>query len=86
MFNKKNNESKIEPIIAIEDRLTGFAQPRRVQTLDIAIRDFKNLCKETPIADDMVLWKIGEMNVETGEITSIKPTVLEKGGGYVPKK
>lgn len=85
MFNKKNEEPRIEPIVAIEDRLTGFAQPRRVQSTDIAVRDFKNLCKETPIADDMVLWKIGEMNVETGEITSIKPTVLEKGGGYVPK-
>lgn len=84
MFNKKE-ENVLEPIVAIEDRLTGFAQPRRVQSLDVSVRDFKNLCKETPIAEDMLLWKIGEMNVKTGEITSMKPELLEKGGGYVPK-
>ena len=69
-------------IVAIEDRLVGFNQPRAVKTEAEAIRDFKALCETSPIRKDFILWKLGEYNEKTGEITPCKPDVLEKGENY----
>lgn len=69
-------------IVAIEDRLVGFNQPRAVRTEAEALRDFKALCTTSPIRKDFILWRLGEFNDKTGEITPEKPTVLEKGDSY----
>lgn len=74
-----------KPLVAVEDRMTEFMQPRAVQSIEAAERDFKVLCEDSPIAKDMILWKIGEFNTETGEIKPCKPEVLMKGESYVIK-
>ena len=75
----------IKPIVAVEDRMTEFMQPRAVQTIEAAERDFKVLCEDSPIAKDMNLWRIGEYNTETGEILPGKPELIMKGESYVIK-
>lgn len=75
----------IKPIVAVEDRMTEFMQPRAVQSVEAAKRDFKVLCEESPIAKDMNLWKLGEYNTKTGEITPNKPELIMKGEAYVIK-
>lgn len=72
-------------IVAVEDRMTEFMQPRAVQSVEAAERDFKVLCEDSPIAKDMNLWRIGEFNTETGEITPCKPELIMKGESYVVK-
>ena len=69
----------MQPIVAIEDIYNGFGQPRRVPNTEGAIRDFKILMQNNPVAEDQRLWLIGEMEIETGEIKPIKPELLEKG-------
>lgn len=72
-----------KPLVAVEDRMTEFMQPRAVKNVEAAERDFKALCEDSPIANDMILWKLGEYNTETGEITPCKPEILMKGESYV---
>lgn len=74
-----------KPIVAVEDRMIGFMQPRAVQSIEAAERDFKVLCEDSPIAIDMNLWKLGEYNTVTGEITPNKPELIMKGETYVIK-
>lgn len=68
-----------QPLVAIEDDFEGFYQPRRVINMSGAIRDFRVLCLDNPKAQDLKLWHIGEMDTDTGEITTMKPNLLEKG-------
>lgn len=75
----------IKPIVAVEDRMTEFMQPRAVKSIESAERDFKALCEDSPIAKDMNLWKLGNYNTETGEIKAIKPELIMKGESYVIK-
>lgn len=75
----------IKPIVAVEDRMTEFMQPRAVQSKDAAVRDFEVLCEDSPISKDMILWYLGEYNTETGEIIPHKPEVLMKGESYAIK-
>lgn len=72
-----------QPLVAIEDNFEGFYQPRRVMNINGAIRDFRVLCQDNPKKDDLKLWHIGEMDTETGEISPIRPVLLEKGASYV---
>lgn len=72
----------IKPLVAVEDRMTEFMQPRAVLKIEEAERDFKALCETSPIRKDMILWKLGEYNTETGEIKAAKPEVIAKGDSY----
>lgn len=72
----------IKPLVAVEDRMTEFMQPRAVLKIEEAKRDFKALCETSPIRKDMILWKLGEYNTETGEINASKPEVIAKGDSY----
>lgn len=69
-------------LVALEDRMTEFMQPRAVMKKEEAERDFEALCKTSPIASDMVLWELGTYDTETGLIEPIKPTVIQKGEAY----
>lgn len=72
----------IKPLVAVEDRMTEFMQPRAVLKIEEAVRDFKAVCETSPIRKDMILWKLGDYNTETGEINPIKPEVIAKGDSY----
>lgn len=72
----------IKPLVAVEDRMTEFMQPRAVLKIEEAVRDFKAVCETSPIRKDMILWKLGEYNTETGEIKPAKPEVIAKGESY----
>ena len=69
----------IRPILCIEDIYDGFNQPRHVSKIEAGMRDFKILCENTPTAEDLRLWHIGNFNTETGEIEAIKPELVMKG-------
>lgn len=72
----------IKPLVAVEDRMTEFMQPRAVLKIEEAVRDFKAVCETSPIKKDMILWKLGEYNTETGEIKAAKPEIIAKGDSY----
>lgn len=72
------------PIFVMRDQLTGYMNPFTLINEAVAIRDFKIIINDktqkfyfNPSHFD--LYKIGEFDSETGEISSIEPTIVITG-------
>lgn len=79
------------PLLSIKDEKIGFEQPWVARNIASAIRGFEGGCKneESPMTKhpkDYSLWKIGEFNEETAEITENKPIKIAEATDYVKEK
>lgn len=66
-------------VYAIQDVMIGFNSPVLFKTPELAQREFKNFLENTPNSKDMRLFHIGNFDDETGELTSVTPSIV--GGG-----
>ena len=66
-------------LYSIEDVCSGYGNPVMVVKEELAKREFKNRCKKDLNPEDLRLWKVGEFNLETGEINANKPELIMKG-------
>ena len=68
----------IYPIYAVRDNLVGFLRPITEINDAVAMRNFRDAFAQLPEASksDYSLFKIGEFNDKTGEVTALLPTVV----------
>lgn len=64
------------PVYAVQDVLIGFIAPFTIQNDNIAIREYTNSEKNDPNSKDKRLFKIGEFDDETGELTPCTPNCI----------
>lgn len=66
-------------LYVIQDVLIGFHAPMIGANDEAMVRDYKNWCSKQPNSEDMRLYKIGEFDDQTGEITSHLPEIMIGG-------
>lgn len=69
----------IYKLYSIEDVCSGYGNPVMIVKEELATREFLNRCKKDLNPEDLRLWKVGEFDIETGEIKSFKPELIMKG-------
>lgn len=58
-------------LYSIYDKVAGTYASVQVNVKDeLAVRDFKELCKKSPFGCDLALYRLGTYNVDTGVIVS----------------
>lgn len=70
----------ITEVYSVQDVLTGFAQPFCFDNEQIAKRCYEDFLKTDKHPEDKRLFKIGQFNTETGELTSEVPECIQGGG------
>lgn len=72
-------------IYAIKDELNGFTSPIPFMKEELAKRYLKDQTLSNPTIsntpEDFSMWSLGEMDTETGEITS-NPKLVERAKNY----
>ncbi len=66
-------------IFSIQDTCSkDFSELRLFSKMELAQRWFRQVCAQSPIADDLKLYQVGTFNTETG-ITSTDVNFVEYG-------
>lgn len=68
-----------QTLYAIQDVLVGFNAPIIAANDEAMSRDYKIWAGKAPNGSDMRLFKVGEYDTETGEITPIVPQCMIGG-------
>ena len=67
----------IYKIYSVKDVVAGqFSEPRIFMNEGLAVRWFKNICEKSEIAQDFVLYYLGEYDIESGAISSAPEFVM----------
>lgn len=64
----------------VQDVLVGFGSPFAMGNNELAIRAYKGFLTRAQNPEDMRLFRVGEMEDETGEIFPITPECIMGGG------
>lgn len=67
-------------LYSIQDTMVGFNAPFTMVNDEVAKREYQHFLEKNINAPDMRLFKIGEMDDQTGEIKPIVPVCIMGGG------